>query len=128
MPSSTPNPKTNPAIELLLAYDEADLMAAVHYQALLHQQYPVCLCQSGARLEFKRRYRRLLAYSVATLPSLATAYGDDFADEPAAYIHTAPPAANPRHSLHFWRMALACGAAVLPVWWLLFKGFQFLHF
>jgi len=80
MPSSTPNPKTNPAIELLLAYDEADLMAAVHFQALHHQQYPVVLCWSGSRLDFKRRYRRLLAYSPTRLPTTAMAYGDAFDD------------------------------------------------
>lgn len=78
MPASTPNPKTNPAIELLLAYDEADLMAAVHFQALRTQDYPVCLCQSGARNDFKRRYRKLLGYCITTTTSPAMSYSDAF--------------------------------------------------
>lgn len=48
----------DPAQLLLLAYEEADLFAAIHFQALRTQTYPLCLCQSGALNAFRRRFKR----------------------------------------------------------------------
>lgn len=51
---------TDPVQLLLLAYQEADTLAAIHFQALRTQTYPLCLCHNGATNAFRRRFKRPL--------------------------------------------------------------------
>lgn len=51
---------TDPVQLLLLAYEEADLFAAIHYQAMRARCFPHCLCQEGALVAFRHRFKRPL--------------------------------------------------------------------